>query len=489
MRHHAALEDSRCRVPVRLVICWHRQCTASSLIPGGLQYGQRYMEGRHLVTGAVALVGMHKEKLVFRSRPDSWTPSSWPVVAALIGVGLLFGTTLGIDLVLGQRVARRTDDIVDNAVRSTDLVHDMRAHIRPFLYTPRDQRDLTELKDLINDDVRKYEALATYPGEHEEWVHLQALLQMASAGPRTETQMPGALVKRIDASVNRLVEINTQEVRASAAQIRQAHYHAFWSDLVVGAGTLVLVFAVAILLLRVLARQRRLVATRVQFLNDKNRELEAFAGRAAHDLRGPLGPIRGYADLILAGRRSPEDVARMTQRIRRGVDRMARVIDDMLALSTSGHPPPGEASTSAVVASLLEEMGPDLHEGEVSTDLAGTRVACHEGVLGQLLRNLIGNAIKFRAQNRPLKITIKARDIGSMVEISIEDNGVGMDPESARHAFEPFFRGRGNADSQVPGHGLGLAIVERTTHSLGGTCELSSAQDQGTRVVLRLPRA
>jgi signal transduction histidine kinase len=107
--------------------------------------------------------------------------------------------------------------------------------------------------------------------------------------------------------------------------------------------------------------------------------------------------------------------------------------------------------------------------------------------LSQILRNLIGNAIKFRARSRLLSIAIETRDVGSMVEIVIKDNGIGMDPESAKHAFEPFYRGL--TDREIPGHGLGLAIVERTTRALGGTCELGSVLDQSTNIIVRLPRA
>jgi signal transduction histidine kinase len=140
-----------------------------------------------------------------------------------------------------------------------------------------------------------------------------------------------------------------------------------------------------------------------------------------------------------------------------------------------------------VVAKTIEEMGADLHEVDLVTKLGAGRVACAESVLGQILRNLIGNAIKFRARSRPLRITIETRDAGPMVELAVEDNGVGMDPESAKHAFEPFYRGP--IDRELPGHGLGLAIVDRTTRSLGGTCELSSVSDHSTRIVVRLPRA
>ena len=61
-----------------------------------------------------------------------------------------------------------------------------------------------------------------------------------------------------------------------------------------------------------------------------------------------------------------------------------------------------------------------------------------------------------------------------------------LDPTSAQHVFEPFYRGP--TDREVPGHGLGLAIVERMTRALGGSCELTSVLDQSTRIVVRLPR-
>jgi signal transduction histidine kinase len=259
------------------------------------------------------------------------------------------------------------------------------------------------------------------------------------------------------------------------------------SDVIVGGIVLAIVAVISGWLLRVLSRQRRLVLERVQFLREQNAELEAFAGRAAHDLRSPMNPIRGYTDLIIEAPALPENVAAMAQRIRRAVDRMTRVVDDMLALSTSGRPPQGRSSSAIVIARIIDEMGAELQGIELVTRLEAGQVACAEGVLSQILRNLIGNAIKFRARSRPLQISIKTRDVGQMVEIAIEDNGTGMDPESAKHAFEPFYRGL--TDREVPGHGLGLAIVERTTRALGGTCELTSVPDQSTRMVVRLPRA
>jgi signal transduction histidine kinase len=225
----------------------------------------------------------------------------------------------------------------------------------------------------------------------------------------------------------------------------------------------------------------------VHVLSERNSELEAFAARAAHDLRSPMNPIRGYADLILEAKGLPDEVPAMAQRIRRAVDRMARVVDDMLALSTSGRPPKGESSPAVVAGHVVEDMGAELHDITVATEIAPGAVACADSVLGQILRNLIGNAIKFRSHTRPLRISIESKEAGDSVEIAVEDNGVGMEAESAKHAFEPFYRG--HSDRELPGHGLGLAIVDRTVRALGGTCQLQSIPDHGTRIVVRLPRA
>jgi signal transduction histidine kinase len=339
----------------------------------------------------------------------------------------------------------------------------------------------------MDEDARDYDPLATFQGEREEWRHLQGLLRELSGDPRNRQRAASLVEGEIDNSIDKLLSINSLEGSSHVASIRAAHRQAVWSDAVVGGIVLSTVALISFWLLRVLARQRRLLVERVQFLDEKNRELEAFAGRAAHDLRSPMNPIRGYADLILECPGLPEDVTGMARRIRRSVERMTSVVDNMLALSVSGRPPPGHSSSALVVERLIEEMGPELQGVDLATKLRGGRVACAEQVLAQILRNLIGNAIKFRAHSRPLRITIETRDAGSMVEIAVEDNGLGMDSESARHAFEPFYRGQ--MDRELPGHGLGLAIVDRTIRSLGGTCELTSILDQSTRIVAQIPRA
>jgi signal transduction histidine kinase len=435
----------------------------------------------------VAPLGLHDGNPLGTRKPRVGTLTGWPVVVGLGLVVLLIAGMIGLDVYFSEKEARQTTEILENAQRSILLLKDILLDVKQ-LTTSNEVRSIARWKRDIEEDARHYAPLATYTGEREEWNHLQTLLAQLPARPVDHPQSTRVLEEQIEKSVNDLVAINTIAGRGNAAAIRAAHRQAIWSDVIVGTIVLAIVAVISVWLLRVLSRQRRLVVERVQFLREQNAELDAFAGRAAHDLRSPMNPIRGYTDLILECSGLPENVATMAQRIRRAVDRMARVVDDMLALSVSGRPPEGRSATAVVIARIIEEMGAELQEVKLVTHVsAGQVVACAEGVLSQILRNLIGNAIKFRARSRVLTVTIETRDVGPMVELAIEDNGIGMDPENAKHAFEPFYRGL--TDREVPGHGLGLAIVERTTRALGGSCELWSVPDRSTRIAVRLPRA
>ena len=413
------------------------------------------------------------------------TLTGWPVVVGLGLVALLNVGMISLDVYFSEEEAFQTKAIIENAQRAILLLKDILLDVKQVTMS-NDAHSIEQWKRDIAEDSRYYDPLATYKGEREEWNHLQELLAQLPAKPADNPQSARALAEQIEKSVEDLVAINTIEGQGNAAAIQAANRRAILGNVIVGAIVLTIVATISVWLLRVLSRQRRLVLERVLMLSEQNVELEAFAGRAAHDLRSPMNPIRGYTDLILESPGLPENVTAMAQRIRRAVDRMARVVDDMLALSVSGRPPEGRSSTSVVISRVVEEMGAELQDVELTTKLAAGQVACAEGVLSQILRNLIGNSIKFRARSRALSIAIETREVGPMVEIVIEDNGIGMDPENAKHAFEPFYRGL--TDREVPGHGLGLAIVERTTRALGGSCELWSVPDRSTRIAVRLPR-
>ena len=419
---------------------------------------------------------------------------AWPVQLALALIVALLAGMVGADLVIARRVATQTAEIVGNTQRSIELLEDLHSETFRLARAHPTAEGLTAISRRMDEIAREYDPLTTNPGERTEWLALLATIRRLDESARGgHPEVMRQLGDDIDEQIDKLITINRDGARVSAEQIRAAHRQGIYADATIGAVVLCLCVAVALVLRRVLARQRTLFAAHIALLDERNRELDLFAGRAAHDLRSPMSPIRGYADLLSSGTETQAEVQQMASRIRTAVDKMARVVDDMLELSRAGRPLAGRASPRAIATEVLDELEPELRGAELSVELTDEPVACAPGVLQQILRNLLQNAVKFRGRDRTLTIRVTGRvlpptaDAGARVEIAVQDNGVGMDEELATHAFEPYHRGR--TDREVPGFGLGLAIVDRATVALGGTIALKSAPEQGCRITITLPVA
>jgi len=399
----------------------------------------------------------------------------WPALAALgVVVGLSI-VAVALDLVIGRGVAERTDQLVENSLRSVALADDLRYQAHRLA---EDRADLIAIAGQIGADAREYDPIANGPAERAEWTQLQLLLDRLQRAHDDH-----ALISQIESSIGRLVAINQRDAALDAAAIGALHHNGLLADLVIGAITALLAAGVGYVLIRSLRRQRQLVELYVESTRERTRELVAFAGRVAHDLRGPLAPIGGYTDMLGMG----ADPRHIAPKIRRSVDRMAQIIDDLLALSVAGRPPKGNGDVASVIRELCDDLRDDLREVDVVVSTQACNVACTPSVLSQMLRNVVSNSIKYRAPDRRLRLAIDAHATEGDVEIAVADNGVGMSPDAAEHAFEAFYRA--SATRELPGHGLGLAIVKRTIDAMGGDCHLVSVPNEGTRVTLHLPAA
>lgn len=415
---------------------------------------------------------------------DLGAASPWPVLIALAAVVALSLASIGLDIAVGHQTAARTAQLVDDSLRSVALADDLRYQAHRLGASRLDREQLVAIAAQVAADARAYDPIAKAPGERAEWSALQLLFGRLQQD-RSELGPIDALVDAIEHSIARLIEINRRQAADDQAAVAVLHRRTVAVDAAIALGTLALAIAIAITLVRSLRRQRRLLRRHVAAVAERSRELEAFAGRVAHDLRGPLAPIALCAGAL---REPGADIAALAGRIERSAERMTGLIDGLLALSIAGRVPAGRGEVGEVVREVLDDLGPDLRDAEVTLAISDCATACTPGVLAQLVRNVVGNAIKYRGAGRPLQVTIDAAvDDARLVEIVVTDNGVGMTDEAAARAFDPFYRAatvRG-----IPGHGLGLAIVKRTVDAMGGDCRLSSAPNQGTRVTLHLPAA
>lgn len=410
--------------------------------------------------------------------------SAWPVLLALAAVGMLAVGMVVTDLVVERRTAGETTSLVDDALRSVALADRLRADAHALAAT-RGTPAAAGVAKQIARDAALYEPLARYGGERAELIRVQSQLDRLAQASPDDVGGSDPLIVDVEGAIDRIVTLNERQAAESVAVIHAVQRSAFLADAAAGGVTLVLASIVGTVLVRTLRRQRTLLRARLENEEERRRDLDAFAARVAHDLRGPLSPIRVYAELLRSGGGPPP--AELGARIGTGAQRMLEIIDGLLELSVSGRAAGGDTEVRPVVDEVLGDVRPLPADTQLDVAVGACRVRCPQEAFGRIVHNLVSNAIKYRAPERRLELTIAAGRTDGTVELTVADNGMGMDAVAVAHAFDAFYRVHPKGD--VRGHGLGLSIVKRTVDALGGECTIASRAGEGTRVTVRLPAA
>jgi len=227
------------------------------------------------------------------------------------------------------------------------------------------------------------------------------------------------------------------------------------------------------------------VSERTAQLAEANRELEAFAYSVSHDLRAPLRSIDRFAHLALAESAAQAAPAAgklrdHLQRVRAGCQRMAALIEDLLALSSVTRQAINRrrVDLSALALEVGAELRAQFPERAVAYSVQPEIVIdADANLLRILLVNLIGNAWKFtgRRPDAAVGVSAKREDAGTVV--CVRDNGVGFDPRYAEKMFQAFERL--HSDAEFSGTGIGLAIVHRIVQRHGGRVWAEAAPGTG----------
>src|SRR6185312_14121581 len=241
----------------------------------------------------------------------------------------------------------------------------------------------------------------------------------------------------------------------------------------------------------------RFVAVAIENADLYNRALAAKRARedllatVSHDLKNPLNTIR-LSTRTLAGRVEDDRGTQSLARIDRAVERMSRLIGDLLdaakieagALRTAPRPEDAFFLIESAVESLRLIAADKNIQLVPSRPSAPALVACERSLILRVLANLLGNAIKFSASGSSVTIGLERQS--AQVLFSVADSGPGIPAEQAAHAFERYWQQEG---SDRRGSGLGLYIAKGIVEAHGGRIWIESTPGQGTTVRFTLPVA
>jgi signal transduction histidine kinase len=205
---------------------------------------------------------------------------------------------------------------------------------------------------------------------------------------------------------------------------------------------------------------------------------DEFLAMLGHELRNPLSPI--LTSLHLMELRLPNELGKERAVIKRQVQHMVRLVDDLLDVSriTNGRVElrKRRLELATVVGAALEVVSPLIeqrkHQVEVHVPEQGLAVEADPDRLSQVVSNLLTNAAKYTEPAGRLEVS--AQLLAGQVELRVRDWGMGIAPELLPGVFEPFVQGRRTIERSQGGLGLGLALVRSLVQLHGGTVEAKS---------------
>ncbi len=227
---------------------------------------------------------------------------------------------------------------------------------------------------------------------------------------------------------------------------------------------------------------------------DRDRSRD-FLADVSHELRTPLAALRTFNELLTEGAADdPEARNEFLESSGQQIERLDWLAQNLLELSKldSGlvlldlRPD----DLRAAVESAVEQNRAAARRRGVTVTLhlpdAPIRIRHDPPRIGQVVANLVANAIKFTPRGGSVAVDVAATADGARIEVT--DTGVGIDPVEMPHIFERFYRGSRANEARGSGSGLGLAIVRSIVDMHGGTVEVESRVGHGTRFVVTLPR-
>ena len=215
-----------------------------------------------------------------------------------------------------------------------------------------------------------------------------------------------------------------------------------------------------------------------------------FSANVSHELKTPLTSISGFAELMKSGVVAQKDVMDFSQSIYDEAQRLIHMVEDIIRLSeldeTELHRETGPIDLYDFCRREVERMRPEADRRGVTLLLQGeaATVQGNAQILGELVYNLLDNAIKYNKPQGSVTVTVTP---GKRVRLRVEDTGIGIPKESQSRVFERFYRVDKSHSDDVSGTGLGLSIVKHAAQFHRARVELQSTEGKGTAITVTFP--
>jgi two-component system phosphate regulon sensor histidine kinase PhoR len=229
-------------------------------------------------------------------------------------------------------------------------------------------------------------------------------------------------------------------------------------------------------------------------LKELEKVRQDFVANVSHELRTPLTTIKGYAETLLDGALKEDVAFRFTQIIKKHVDRLTKIVEDLLMLSRiesrEFHLNQEALPLQDLINDALDYVREAAEKKKISIDRSEPfpllNIAVDRNYIEQVLINLIDNAIKYTPDGGRIVISAVERD-GKEIEVSVHDNGIGIPKEDLPRIFERFYRVDKGRSQESGGTGLGLSIVKHLVQAHGGKVWVESQFGEGSTFHFTLP--
>jgi len=217
-----------------------------------------------------------------------------------------------------------------------------------------------------------------------------------------------------------------------------------------------------------------------------------FMNIAAHELRSPVTPIKGYLDLIIHDKDASDKIKKWASISLRNAERLLKLVNDILDVSRLDSDTMKFDMEKLDIIKILNEIAEDVRPTitdkklkfviDIPKDLPN--VVGDKNRLLQVLKNLLGNAIKFTDNG---SIALRAKKKAGYIFISVEDTGIGISDGETKKIFTKFYQAYTGDDRKNEGTGLGLFICKEIVEKHKGEIWVESKLGKGSKFVIKLP--